>query len=59
MSCRICHRDSCTESFHSIKEQEEYEGRVCPVCDVRDDLQAEIDALKRDNLSLENELAGQ
>lgn len=25
MSCRICKRSSCTESFHSIEEQEELE----------------------------------
>ena len=25
MSCRICGRSDCTESFHSIKEQERYE----------------------------------
>lgn len=25
MSCRICFRSSCTESFHSIEEQERME----------------------------------
>jgi len=25
MACRICGRGSCTESFHSIEEQEQYE----------------------------------
>lgn len=25
MACRICKRTSCTESFHSIEEQEEFE----------------------------------
>ena len=25
MKCRICNGLSCTESFHSIEEQEEYE----------------------------------
>lgn len=25
MTCRICGRDACTESFHSIEEQEQYE----------------------------------
>ena len=25
MACRICGRQSCTECFHSIEEQEEYE----------------------------------
>ena len=53
-------RKEKTMNLCSDKHEEVcYEGRVCPVCDVRDDLQAEIDALKRDNLSLENELAGQ
>lgn len=27
MGCRICGRSSCTESFHSIEEQEEFEKR--------------------------------
>ena len=25
MACRVCGRCSCTESFHSIEEQEQYE----------------------------------
>ena len=25
MSCDICGRSSCTESFHSLEEQEQYE----------------------------------
>jgi predicted RNase H-like nuclease (RuvC/YqgF family) len=25
MACRICNRSSCTESFHSLEEQELYE----------------------------------
>ena len=25
MSCRICGRGNCTESFHSIEEQEEFD----------------------------------
>lgn len=27
MSCPICHRSSCTLSFHSLEEQERYEAR--------------------------------
>ena len=27
MSCKICGRSSCTESFHSIEEQEEFERK--------------------------------
>jgi hypothetical protein len=33
MSCKICGRNACTESFHSIEEQEEFEtktGRYAP-----------------------------
>jgi len=40
MACKICGRESCTESFHSLEEQEEFEtktGRyeptdICPIC---------------------------
>ena len=28
MSCKICKRSSCTESFHSIEEQEEFENKT-------------------------------
>ena len=28
MSCRICGRSSCTESFHSLDEQEIYEMSI-------------------------------
>ena len=27
MACKICGRSSCTESFHSIREQEEHEKK--------------------------------
>ena len=27
MSCRICGRNSCTESFHSLEEQDQYEEK--------------------------------
>lgn len=33
MSCKICGRTACTESFHSLEEQEEFEtktGRYAP-----------------------------
>jgi hypothetical protein len=34
MACRICHSNSCTESFHSLEEQDMYEetpeGRLIP-----------------------------
>lgn len=35
MACRICKRTSCTESFHSIEEQEQLELCI-------DDLKEEI-----------------
>ena len=28
MSCRICGRTACTESFHSLEEQEEFETKT-------------------------------
>ena len=27
MACRICGRSSCTESFHSLEEQDKYEEK--------------------------------
>jgi len=29
MSCRICGRHSCTESFHTIEEQERFTCKNC------------------------------
>ncbi len=43
MSCRICGRNSCTESFHSLKEQEEHEETFGKYEDKIDDL---VDKLK-------------
>lgn len=34
MSCRICHRSSCTESFHSLEEQELFAQREAMPDDV-------------------------
>lgn len=28
MTCKICGRGACTESFHSIEEQEEFETKT-------------------------------
>ena len=28
MTCKICGRQACTESFHSLKEQEEFETKT-------------------------------
>jgi protein-arginine kinase activator protein McsA len=33
MSCRICDKNSCTESFHSIHEQNKAEKGYCATCD--------------------------
>ena len=40
MGCKICGRSSCTESFHSLEEQEEFEtktGRYAPEDDEEND----------------------
>lgn len=53
MSCKICHRSSCTESFHSFEEQDKYDARQKMSDDVetlRQELQDayyEIDELKK------------
>ncbi len=48
MSCRICHRSSCTESFHSLEEQERFEKARTIGDDTHAiaDLLAEIESLK-------------
>ena len=28
MSCKICKRQACTESFHSIQDQEDFENKT-------------------------------
>ena len=28
MACKICGRTACTESFHSLEEQEEFETKT-------------------------------
>jgi len=33
-----------------------YEGRKCPVCDMREDLQSAIDELEKENASLKADL---
>jgi peptidoglycan hydrolase CwlO-like protein len=54
MSCPICHRSSCTLSFHSLAAQERYEARQSMSDDVdvlREQLQEaqeEIASLKAD-----------
>lgn len=64
MTCRICHRSSCTESFHPLEEQERLAAREALPDDVdklrrmvqtRDD---EIAELKREVEDLEREVDG-
>lgn len=53
MSCKICGRSSCTESFHSIKEQEEFDKYKNEVYryNTRDliELLKEVDLLRGEN----------
>ena len=44
MSCKICGRGACTESFHSLEAQEAWEDRQTMSDDV-DDLRREIQDL--------------
>lgn len=48
MSCRICSRSSCTESFHSLEEQERFEKASKIADDPRAiaELLSEIESLK-------------
>ena len=56
MTCRICLRNSCTESFHSLEEQEKYEVALDAYSDADDlkeehrkrqkELESEIEALE-------------
>jgi transcription elongation factor Elf1 len=43
MSCDICGRGSCTESFHSLEEQERYE-KVIDAFEKARDLRAKVRA---------------
>lgn len=45
MACEICGRNSCTRSFHSIKEQERFDDRQKMSNNV-DDLRVEIQYLQ-------------
>jgi ribosome recycling factor len=40
----------------NIHDEVCYEGRNCPACEMRDNLQGTIDDLKKDNRSLEDEI---
>lgn len=41
MSCKICGRSSCTQSFHSLEEQERFEAREAMTDNV-DHLRVEV-----------------
>lgn len=50
--CDICGRGSCTESFHSIEEQDRYSDVIAAfdaARDLRDKVRAEIEAEETDS----------
>jgi len=53
MSCKICGRSGCTESFHSIAEQEAHE-RYCDLSEY--ELRAELSDRDDEILNLKKEL---
>lgn len=55
MSCEICGKGSCTRTFHSLAEQDEFDERQEMSDDV-EGLQCEIQALNERIKELESEL---
>lgn len=55
MSCEICGRNSCIESFHSFEEQELFEARKEMSSDV-DELRRTIQDQARQIKDLENKI---
>ena len=51
MTCRICARGSCTQSFHSLEEQEKYEVAL--------DAYNDADDIKEENRKCQKELEDQ
>ncbi|KKP74589.1 MAG: hypothetical protein UR73_C0038G0022 [candidate division WS6 bacterium GW2011_GWF1_35_23] len=49
MSCRICKRNNCTESFHSFEAQEEHDEKYGEYENQIDELKDEIKRLKAEN----------
>ncbi len=58
MSCRICGRSSCTESFHTLEQQELFEQRQAMPDDV-DLLRRMVQEAAAEILSLKAELASE
>ena len=54
MGCRICGRGSCTQSFHSLEEQQEHEEIYGMWEDKIEELNNEIKKLKKDNNKMYN-----
>ncbi len=51
MSCKICQKVGCTESFHSLEEQEEFEtktGRYAPEEEKEPQNESNLDTPKKD-----------
>ena len=58
MACRICLRSSCTQSFHSIEEQDEYEEALDAYDDadyVKEQNNKEIELLQQQIEELESD----
>ncbi len=43
MSCSICNRSSCCESFHSVQEQEQFEAKKICGHDDYDEIKEELE----------------
>ncbi|KKK71102.1 hypothetical protein LCGC14_2917330 [marine sediment metagenome] len=52
MSCKICGRNSCTESFHSLEEQEKHENPEAYYEDIISKLETDKEALESENEKL-------
>lgn len=59
MSCKICGRGSCTESFHSLEEQTEHDEKFGKYEDKIDELKDRIKLLEKDNETIWNILSSE
>ena len=57
MSCKICGRNSCTESFHSLEEQEKHENPEAYYEDIISKLETDKEALEAENKKLREGIA--